>query len=163
MDAEAYSAKAEGDRQAVVQRITRYLAERKDEAPSEAGSRISLARKSCASSSSKASQIEAEVSSKMKKLRLQQLRRKQEQERAEEEEKRRQEEAKKRQEEEIERHEREIQRRRQLQDARMKPKLPRWRPDCGKNSVMNCKRKEGMILKVRYLIVIKLRVEISIS
>ena len=117
MDAEAYSAKAEGDRQAVVQRITRYLAERKDEAPSEAGSRISLARKSCASSSSKASQIEAEVSSKMKKLRLQQLRRKQEQERAEEEEKRRQEEAKKRQEEEIERHEREIQRRRQLQDA----------------------------------------------
>ena len=124
MDAEAYSAKAEGDRQAVVQRITRYLAERKDEAPSEAGSRISVARKSCASSSSKASQVEAEVSSKMKKLRLQQLRRKQEQERAEEEEKRRQEEAKRRQEEatrrqeeEIERHEREIQRRRQLQDA----------------------------------------------
>ena len=117
MDAEAYSAKAEGDRQAVVQRITRYLAERKDEAPSEAGSRISLARKSCASSSSKASQVEAEVSSKMKKLRLQQLRRKQEQERAEEEEKKRQEEATRRQEEEIERHEREIQRRRQLQDA----------------------------------------------
>ena len=117
MDADAYSAKVEGEREAVLQRITQYLAERKDEAPSEVGSRVSTAQKSRASSVSRASQVEAEVSAKMKALRLQQVRRRQEQERAEEEERQRQEEERRRQEEKTQRQEREVRRRQQLQEA----------------------------------------------
>ena len=130
-EAEEYTAKVEADRKAIGDRIARYLTERRDEPPSEAGSCVSAAQRSSASAASKATQVEAEVTAKMKALRLQQTRRRQDQERSEEGEVTRQEEARLRQEEvrlrqeearrrqEVEknRYERELRRKRQLQDA----------------------------------------------
>ncbi|XP_043212217.1 trichohyalin-like [Amphibalanus amphitrite] len=112
-DAEEYCAKAERDREDIVERITQHLAERKDEPPSETGSVVSVAQKSQTSAVSRASQVEAEVASKIKALRLQQLKRRQEEQRLQES----REEEKQRRRQEEQRQEREAERRRQLQDA----------------------------------------------
>ncbi|XP_043229663.1 uncharacterized protein LOC122385444 [Amphibalanus amphitrite] len=112
-DAEEYCAKAERDREDIVERITQHLAERKDEPPSETGSVVSVAQKSQTSAVSRASQVEAEVASKIKALRLQQLKRRQEEQRLQEN----REEEKQRRRQEEQRQEREAERRRQLQDA----------------------------------------------
>ena len=118
LDAEAYAAKVEAEREAITQRITQHLAERRDETPSVTGSRVSVAQQSRTSSTSRASQIEAEVSAKVKALRLQQVRRRQEQERVEEEKRRRQQEEERRCREEERRRQQEEERRRREEERR---------------------------------------------